>query len=85
MAVGIYRMGAIYYKICIDSYEVYLLECFTSPLTISLTKSLRVAGPLLWVWPPFFLGFVITVALHVESNIYCELKCSLNATNTDFI
>ena len=25
-------MGAIYYKICIDSYEIYLLECFTSPL-----------------------------------------------------
>ncbi len=26
-------MGAIYYKICIDSYEIYLLECFTSPLS----------------------------------------------------
>ena len=32
MALGIYRMGAIYYKICIDSYDIYLLECFTSPL-----------------------------------------------------
>ena len=32
MALGIYRMGAIYYKICIDSYEIYLLECFTGPL-----------------------------------------------------
>ena len=32
MALGIYRMCAIYYKICIDSYEIYLLECFTSPL-----------------------------------------------------
>ena len=34
MALGIYRMGAIYYKICIDSYEIYLLECFISPLTV---------------------------------------------------
>ena len=33
MALRLYRMGAIYYKICIDSYEIYLLECFTSPLT----------------------------------------------------
>ena len=35
MALRLYRMGAIYYKICIDSYEIYLLECFTSPLSIS--------------------------------------------------
>ena len=35
MALGIYRMGAIYYKICVDSYEIYLLECFTSPLSFS--------------------------------------------------
>ena len=27
-------MGPIYYKICIDSYEIYLLECFTSPLIV---------------------------------------------------
>ena len=35
MALRLYRMGAIYYKICIDSYEIYLLECFTSPLSAS--------------------------------------------------
>ena len=34
-------MGAIYYKICIDSYEIYLLECFTSPLTKSRNCALR--------------------------------------------
>ena len=28
---------------------------------------------LLWVWPPFFFGFVITVSLRVESNINFEL------------
>ena len=31
-------MGAIYYKICIDSYEIYLLECFTSPLKQACKK-----------------------------------------------
>ena len=36
VALGIYSMGAIYYKICIDSYEIYLLECFSLPLSLEV-------------------------------------------------
>ncbi len=35
-------MGAIYYKICIDSYDIYLLECFTSPLSLSLGSTVAI-------------------------------------------
>ena len=34
MAFRLYQMGAMYYKICIDSYEIDLLECFSGPLNI---------------------------------------------------
>ena len=39
----------------------------------SMPSVLTLTFDLLWVWPPFFLGFVITVTLHVESTH--KLRC----------
>ena len=36
MTLRIYRMGAIYWNIYIDSYEIHLLACFSRPLNIVL-------------------------------------------------
>ena len=42
-------MGAIYYKICIDSYEIYLLECFTSPLNQITSKCISVKNYYMYI------------------------------------
>ena len=51
-------MGAIYYKICIDSYEIYLLECFTSPLRGDHIEVFNI-----------FNGYE-----NIDSNIFSQLK-----------
>ena len=63
MALGIYRMGAIYYKICIDSYEIYLLECFTSPLN------------LFTIFIEFILVNVVCLG-NVKNVLFIDLACT---------
>ena len=45
MALRLYQLGAIYYKICIDSYEIHLLYRFSPPLRMALAGTMAfIAG-----------------------------------------
>ena len=77
------RLGAASSFISTSTIAVRSSPFSLAGFVASIPSVLTLTFDLPWVWPPFFVGFVITVSLHVESNINFELKRSLNATNTD--